>query len=117
MGLFFVGLLVFCLWMVIDCMQQPVKDKIFWAILMLVTGPIGAILYAINRDKLLVRVHTTPEGTITVPIGDTSSATSQVIKGIGMAIGVVLALAGLLIVGFIVLFITSFQSASSGSSK
>ena len=37
--------LAFTLWMLIDCVQRDFKDKLLWAIVILVGGPIGALAY------------------------------------------------------------------------
>lgn len=117
MGLLFLfGILVFSVWMFIDCLTHDVKNKVFWAAIMLVTGPIGAIIYATQRPKLLGEnaiVKWTSEGAIEVPA--TASKSSRVIRNIGMTVGIVLGVGGLLFVGFIILFMSAMSSY--GSSK
>lgn len=46
-----------------------------------------------------------------------ASTSSQIIRGIGMTIGVLLAAVGLLVVGLVVLFIAFAGSSSTSSSK
>lgn len=106
----------FCVWMLVDCLTQPVKDRAFWALIILIFGPFGGIIYAIKRGKLLGEsksVTTTPDGVITFAPVPTRS--SRAIRGIGMTIGIVLGVSGLLVVGFVILFISAMSSY--GSSK
>jgi hypothetical protein len=122
MGLLWFGVLLFSLWMFLDCATHDVKEKTFWAILIIGTGPIGSVIYASKRSTLIgetVKIVQSPQGTIMVPSSLPASRSSQIIKGIGITIGVVLGVGGLLVVGFIVLIglMLSSGGGNYGSSK
>lgn len=45
---FFIFLFVFWIWMLVDCLKRKFKgdnDKLLWALLLIIGGLIGAILY------------------------------------------------------------------------
>ncbi|MBD3155280.1 MAG: hypothetical protein GF368_01340 [Candidatus Aenigmarchaeota archaeon] len=50
-GLGLLGLLlvilsfVFWLWMLIDCLQRRFRDKLVWVLVLILLGPLGALLY------------------------------------------------------------------------
>lgn len=128
-------IILFCLWMFVDCLLHDVKDKIFWAILILGTGPVGAAIYAMERPKLLgemsynpVENQAPPSGQATPGVVPTTpgvaattaksmSASSQIIRGIGMTIAAVFAVGGALMVGFVILVMLAFSGWGGGSSK
>ncbi len=120
--LFWLTALTFSIWMLIDCLSNKVKDKIFWSIIILLIAPIGAIIYAIKRPTLIGETNLNNGTLVSNNNGSKMSSSSQVVRGLGMALGVILAVGGLLIVGYfilIIVLIVSFGNAlgSSGSSK
>src|SRR5437763_1258430 len=103
---------VFTVWAIIDCVTHQVRNKVLWAILILVTSPIGVIVYVAMRSKL-VSASRKPEAVLAevMPVSSSnSSTTQQVAKGIGIsllvAIGIVALFATLLVIGGFFLFFT-----------
>ncbi len=121
MALFLLGVIVFWCWMLVDCLTHPVRDKIFWAALILGTFGLGAVIYATQRGRLLGEMpqYNLVQGVSYNTQNDVpppqQSVSSQLIKGIGMTIGVIFAVGGMLFVGFFVLLFFAFSSY--GSSK
>ncbi len=105
--LFWLAVLTFSIWMLIDCLSNKVKDKIFWSIVILLTPPIGAIIYIVKRPTLIDGASTNDKN---VPA---NSSTSQVIRGLGMALGVIITVSGFLLVGFFILCAIALSSMSS----
>lgn len=99
------------------------KDKAFWVILILGTGPVGAFIYCIQRRSDLLEQQTDSVGKIITPAGleidaidnraVANSPYSNVVKSVGMAIGVILAVGGILFVGFFIFVAMAFSSYGS----
>ena len=116
--------IAFSVWMFIDCVLHDAKDKIFWSIMIIGTGPIGAALYASKRHRLVGVSETTysnPDGTITTTVTrqDTNTPTGQIIRGLGVTLGVIMSVFGLLAAGFFILLMIMFSSGggSEGGGK
>jgi|GEM_PF-4410383 len=114
-------LAAFVVWMLYDCLTHNVEEQFFWAAIILCTPPIGAIIYAIKRPKLIgeYSAQTSNSNSTAGPPVVKSSTSSQLIKGVGMAIGIILGTAGMLFVGLIIIIWVSFSSGGGlgGSSK
>jgi hypothetical protein len=48
LGAFFI---FFYFWMLVDTLARPIKNKALWFVVVLVTGPIGAIIYFFTGRK------------------------------------------------------------------
>ncbi len=118
--LFAVVVGLFTVWMFADCMLHKTKNKIFWCVIIFTTFPLGPILYAAQRSKLIgEREFTvqTAQGPITqIDEAKSSSVTSQLIRSAGITLGVIMAAGGLLFVAWIVFLAIIFSGLSSGLS-
>ncbi len=118
LSLFTLIVLVFSAWMFLDCMLHKTKNKIFWAVIIVTTFPIGPVLYASQRAKLIGETKqelNTPTGTIVYDSPNSVSGTSQLIRSIGMTLGVIMAVGGLLMVALIVFVRLGFSGVGGCS--
>ncbi len=117
-----------CVWMLVDALTRPVRDKPVWvtlaAISLLSTGFLGPfvvpVYFFFGRNRMKVEKVTNPDGsglTIEEP-SRVPSGFQSVLTVIGSLFAVVLTMIGLAYVAFFVFVIIALaQCQASGSSK